>query len=290
MAILLDSGTRAILQGITGKVGSAFAERFVAGGSPLVGGVTPGRGGQEVAGLPVFDSCHEAVAATGANTSFMTVPAPFALDAVYEAIDAGIGVITLYIENIPRLDAVRAVSYARARGTWVLGPNSAGCVSLGMANFSEMDEKFLTPGPIGIVAKSGAMCAETAHYLAQAGYGATSIVSIGGDTVVGTGHGDILEMFEADPETKAVAMVGEIGGGSEMEAARAVARMSKPVVALVIGHHAPAGKQMGHAGAWIGAAAENAPAKTDALGAAGAWIAGDITEMGVRMREALGDA
>jgi succinyl-CoA synthetase alpha subunit len=288
MAILFNSGTRAVLQGITGKVGSAFAARFLAGASPLVGGVTPGRGGQLVAGLPVFESCHEAVAALDANASFMTVPAPFALDAVYEAVDAGIKVITLYIENMPRLDAVRAVSYARARGVWLLGPNSAGCVSLGLANFSEMDERFLMPGGIGIVAKSGAMCAETAHYLAQAGYGASSIVSIGGDTVIGTSHGDILEMFEADPETKAVAMVGEIGGRSELEAAQVVARMSKPVVALVIGHHAPAGKQMGHAGAWIGDDVENAPAKTDALRAAGAWIAYDITDMGARMCEALG--
>lgn len=290
MAILLNRDTRAIIQGMTGKVGRAMAARFLAAGQPLVAGVTPGRGGLEVEGLPIFDSCHEAVAECGVDCSFVTVPAPFALDAVYEAVDAGIRVITLYIENVPVLDAVRLSRYARARGAWVLGPNSAGCASLGLANFSEMDERFLSAGRIGIVAKSGAMCMEAAHYLAQAGHGASTILSIGGDAVLGTYHGDALQMFEADPDTDGVVMVGEIGGRSELDAAPVVARMSKPVVGLVIGRHAPPGRQMGHAGAYQGAAEENFAAKTEALRAAGAWIAEDITGVGDAMRRALGNA
>jgi succinyl-CoA synthetase alpha subunit len=289
MAILLNRDTRAIIQGMTGKVGSAMAARFLAAGQPLVAGVTPGRGGATVEGLPVFDSCHEAVAECGVDCSFVTVPAPFALDAVYEAVDAGIKVVTLYIENVPVLDALRLARYARARGTWVLGPNSAGCASLGLANFSEMDERFLTAGRIGVVAKSGAMCMEAAHYIKRAGYGASTILSIGGDAVLGTYHGDALAMFEADPDTDGVVMVGEIGGRSELDAAPVVAGMTKPVVGLVIGRHAPRGRQMGHAGAYQGEAEESFEVKTEALRKAGAWIAEDITGVGETMRRALGN-
>ncbi|MFO0996068.1 MAG: succinate--CoA ligase subunit alpha [Alphaproteobacteria bacterium] len=285
MAILTNAETRAIIQGITGNVGRSFARRFLAAGTPLVGGVTPGRGGQEIEGLPVFDSCHEAVAARGANTSFVVVPAPFVLDACYEAIDAGIRLMVLYIENIPLLDAMRMTAYARAKGAVILGPNSAGCITVGGANLSELDPVFLKRGPIGVVAKSGAMCAESAHYLAECGFGCTTIVSIGGDPVIGTTHGDVLELFEADPETRGIVMVGEIGGRSEVEAATVLKRMTKPVVAVIIGGSAPPGRQMGHAGAWQGEGEENAPEKRRLLSQAGAVIAADVTEVGAMMRK-----
>lgn len=284
MGILTNSDTRVVIQGMTGNVGRSFARRL-ATDTPLVGGVTPGRGGQIVDGLPVFDSCHDAVAAVGANTSFMVVPAPFVLDACFEAIDAGIRLMVLYIENIPLLDALRMTAYARTKGAVVLGPNSAGCITVGGANLSELDPKFLIPGPIGVVAKSGAMCAESAHYLAECGLGCTTIVSIGGDPIIGTTHGDVLALFEADPETRGVVMVGEIGGRSEVDAASIVERMTKPVVAAIIGGSAPRGKQMGHAGAWQGAPDESAPEKRHRLAAAGALIAADVTEVGTMMRK-----
>jgi len=288
MAILTGPKTRVIVQGITGNVGSGFARRLAASGSTVVGGVTPGRGGREVDGLPVFDSCHEAVAATGADTSFMCVPAPFAFDACHEAVDAGIKLVVLYIENIPFLDALRMTAYARARGTVVLGPNSAGCVTPGGVNLSELDPKFLLKGNIGVVAKSGAMCAESANYLREEGLGVTTIVSIGGDPVLGAYHRDILERFEADPETKGVVMVGEIGGRSEYDAAPFVKTMTKPVVAVIIGGSAPADRQMGHLGARLGAEEENAPAKRAVLAAAGAHLGDNVTEVGRLMRRALG--
>lgn len=287
MGILTNARTRVIIQGITGNVGRGFARRFLAGGTPLVGGVTPGRGGQVVEGLPVFDSCHEAAASVGANASFVVVPAPFVLDACFEAIDAGIRLMVLYIENIPLLDAMRMTAYARAKGAVILGPNSAGCITVGGANMSELDPKFLVRGPIGVVAKSGAMCAESAHYLAECGLGCTTIVSIGGDPVIGTAHGDALALFEADPETQGVVMVGEIGGRSEVEAAAVVKRMTKPVVVAIIGGSAPTGRQMGHAGAWQGAFEESAPEKRRLLAEAGAVIAADVTEVGTLMRKAF---
>lgn len=287
MGILTNADTRAIIQGMTGNVGRSFARRFLASNTPLVGGVTPGRGGQTVVGLPVFDSSHDAVAAVGANTSFMVVPAPFALDACFEAVDAGIRLIVLYIENIPLLDAMRMTAYARAKGAVVLGPNSAGCVTVGGANLSELDPKFLTRGLIGVVAKSGAMCAESAHYLAECGLGCTTIVSIGGDPIIGATHGDVLSLFEADAETRGVIMVGEIGGRSEIEAAAVVKRMTKPVVAAIIGGSAPPGRQMGHAGAWQGDFEESAPEKRRLLSEAGASIAADVTEVGILMRKAF---
>jgi succinyl-CoA synthetase alpha subunit len=284
MGILTNAETRVIIQGMTGNVGRSFARRL-APNTPLVGGVTPGRGGQVVEGLSIFHSCHDAVAATGANTSFVVVPAPFVLDACLEAIDAGIRLLVLYIENIPLLDAMRMTSYARQKGAVVLGPNSAGCITVGGANLSELDPALLTRGPIGVVAKSGAMCAESAHYLAECGLGCTTIVSIGGDPIIGTTHGDVLARFEADPETRGVVMVGEIGGRSEVEAAAVVKQMTKPVVATIIGGSAPPGKQMGHAGAWQGAFEESAPEKRRLLAQAGALIAADVTEVGMMMKK-----
>ncbi|MFN0043611.1 MAG: CoA-binding protein [Alphaproteobacteria bacterium] len=287
MGILTGPETRVIVQGITGRVGAGFARRLAGFGTRVVGGVTPGKGGAEVDGLPVFDSCHDAVARTGADTSFVVVPPAAALDAVYEAVDAGIRLMVLYIENIPVLDALRFTRHARARGAVVLGPNSAGCITAGGVALSEVDPRFLLAGRIGVVCKSGAMCAESAMYLKESGLGVSTIVSIGGDHVLGTYHADVLRLFEADPDTDAVVLIGEIGGRSELEAARAVAEMTKPVIATIIGGSAPEGRQMGHPGARTGEAEEGAAHKRRVLAQAGAVLTADVTEVGRAMRRAL---
>lgn len=287
MTILVDGNSRAIVQGITGTVGSNVAGLMLDGVTNVVGGVTPGRGGQEVRGLPVFDSCHEAVAETGANCSFIAVPAPFARDACLEAIDAGLETIAVYTEEIPIADGIAMGAYARARGCVVLGPNSAGCVSTGLANISDLNDRYLKPGPIGVVAKSGAITYEVAEFLEQAGLGVSTVVCLGGDPVLATYHRDILERFEADPGTELVVMLGEIGGRSELAAAEFVATMKTPVVALILGRGAVPGKRMGHAGALLGEADENWEGKTEALRQAGAVIAPNIMEIGNKARQAL---
>jgi succinyl-CoA synthetase alpha subunit len=288
MAILIDRRSRVIIQGITGYNGRNAAGRMVDGGTPLVGGVTPGRGGQTVCGLPVFHSCGEAVGQTGANASFVSVPAPFVVDACQEAIEAGIGVISVYTEGVATADAIRISALAERHGAVVLGPNSAGCVSPGLANVSDLNDANLDPGPVGIVSKSGTLTYEVIDGLRQRGLGESTVVCLGGDAVIGTGHGEILERFEADPETRIVVLMGEIGGRSELAAAAVVAHMKTPVVAYIAGRHAPAGKRMGHAGALLGAADENAVGKLAALGRAGAVIADSILSVAPLVAETLG--
>ncbi len=287
MAILLDADSRILIQGITGTVGRNAAGRMREAGTRLVGGVTPGRGGQQVEGVPVFDSCHEAVAATGADASLVLVPAPFCLDACLEAIDAGLGLISVYTDRVPVADAIHLAALARARGIVVLGPNSAGCVSPGIANVSDLNDSFLVSGSIGVVAKSGAITYEVVELLRAAGLGASTVVCLGGDPVLATVHGDVLERFERDPETEAVVMIGEIGGRAEIEAADIVQRMHTPVVAHVLGWHAPLGKRMGHAGALIGHDEENASYKTAALRDAGAFIAQRFIDIPAALQSAM---
>lgn len=287
MAILLSASSRIVIQGITGYVGRNAAGRMLEAGTTLVGGVTPGRGGQEVGGVPVFESCAEAVAAVGANASLVMVPAPFCLDACLEAIDAGLTLISIYTEGVPIGDAARLAAVARARGAVVLGPNSGGCVAPGIANVSDLNDAFLEPGPIGVVAKSAAITYEVADLLAAAGLGVSSVVCLGGDPLLCTNFSEILERFEADPATAAVVMVGEIGGRSELAAAEVVRTMSKPVIAHVLGRHAPPGKVMGHAGALIGGDDENVPGKSAALAAAGALVAERFVDIAERVEDAL---
>jgi succinyl-CoA synthetase alpha subunit len=289
VAILLDADSRVIIQGITGYVGRNAAGRMREAGTRLVGGVTPGKGGQRVEGVPVFDSCHEAVAATAANASLVLVPAPFCLDACLEAIDAGIGLISVYTDRVPVADAIRLATISRARGSVVLGPNSAGCVSPGLANVSDLNDAFLVPGSIGVVAKSGAITYEVVELLRAEGLGVSTVVCLGGDPVLATVHSDVLERFECDPDTEAVVMIGEIGGRSELKAAEIVQRMRKPVIAHVLGTHAPAGKRMGHAGALIGRDEENAPYKTAALADAGAFIAARFIDIPAALRSAMAE-
>jgi succinyl-CoA synthetase alpha subunit len=287
MAILLDADSRIIIQGITGYNGRNTAGRMLEAGTPLVGGVTPGRGGQEVHGLPVFDGCAEAVEALGATASFVSVPAPFVRDACVDAVDAGIGLLTLYTEGVATTDAMCVVAHARRAGATLLGPNSAGCVSPGLANLSDLNDAYLDPGRVGIVSKSGTLTYEVIDGLRRLGLGQRTVVCLGGDPLVGTSHRDILERFEADPGTDAVILIGEIGGRSEIEAAGFVAQMKTPVVAYVAGRHAPPGKRMGHAGALVGSDEENVSGKTAALREAGARIAGRFTDIAATTREAL---
>ena len=287
MGILLDSGSRLIIQGITGHVGRNAAGRMRGAGTPLVGGVTPGRGGQTVEGVPVFDSCYEAVAEVGATGSLVLVPAPSCLDACLEAIDAGLGLVSVYTDNVPLADAIRIRSCALARGAVVLGPNSAGTVSPGVANLSDLNDDYLVPGTVGIVAKSGAITYEVADLVRAEGLGVSSVVCLGGDPVLCTGYREVLERFRADPGTEAVVLIGEIGGGLELLATDVIRAMGKPVIAHVLGRHAPPGKRMGHAGALVGRG-DDARAKGVRLGEAGAVVVEQFWRIGEEVARALG--
>ena len=279
MAILVGTDSRVIIQGITGYNGRNIAGRMLGGGTRLVGGVTPGRGGTSVEGLPVVDSCDEAVGRFGANATFISVPAPLARDACEEAIAAGIQVLVVYTEGIPVADAIRMAAYARARGAVLLGPNAAGCVSPGLANLSDIDDANLAPGHVGVASKSGTLACEVVESLRRAGLGTNTVVCLGGDLVTGTGHDDILQRFEADAETHCVVLLGEIGGRSELRAACVASRMRKPVVVYVAGRSAPPGRRMGHAGALLADTSEAAPAKVAVLRSAGVLIADTLTDI-----------
>ncbi len=287
MAILIDANTRIVIQGMTGVIGRNLTQRLLSENSPLVAGVSPGRGGQQVEGLPVFDSCYRAVRETGADASFVSVPAARARDAVMEAIDAGLHTIVVYAEGVPVRDAVEMRAYARHRGARLLGPNAAGCISPGLANLSDLNADWLRPGPVGIVSKSGTLTYEVIDGLNRQGLGQSSVVCLGGDPVVGMWHAPVLELFEADPQTRVAVLVGEIGGRSELEAAAFIQRMKTPVVAYIAGRHAPAGKRMGHAGALMGRPEENVPGKQAALAEAGARVVDSLTQIGGAVRQIL---
>jgi succinyl-CoA synthetase alpha subunit len=273
MAIIVDRETRLLVQGITGREGSFHARRNKAYGTQVVAGVTPGKGGQEVDGIPVFDTVAEAVRATGANTTMVFVPARFAADAVYEAIDAGIGTIVCIAEGLPAHDMLRIYNYIRPRGITMIGPNCPGALSPGKANVGIIPAEVFREGSVGLVSRSGTLTYQIGHELAQLGLGSSTIVGIGGDPVVGSSFVDILARFEEDAETEYVVLVGEIGGDEEERAARYIAeKMTKPVVAYVAGFTAPPGKTMGHAGAIITGSSGTAQAKKEALEACGVRV------------------
>jgi succinyl-CoA synthetase alpha subunit len=279
MAILVDKDTRLVVQGLTGREGRFHALRNRDYGTNVVAGVTPGKGGQDVEGIPVFDTVAAAVAATGPNTSLIFVPARFAIDALYEAVDAGIATVVLVTENIPVLDMTRGYNYVRARGATLVGPNCPGVISPGKANVGIIPGEVTFEGPVGLVSRSGTLTYQVMHEMAQAGVGQTTCVGIGGDPVVGSSFIDVLTRFEADPETEAVVMIGEIGGDEEERAAQFVKdRMSKPVVAYIAGFEAPPGKRMGHAGAIISGSSGTAAAKAEALEAAAVRVGRNPTE------------
>jgi succinyl-CoA synthetase alpha subunit len=279
VAIVVDRETRLVVQGITGREGSFHTRRSRAYGTNVVAGVTPGKGGQDVDGIPVFDTVADSVAATGANTTIVFVPARFAADAIYEAVDAGIGTVICIAEGLPAHDMLHIYNYIRPRGVTMLGPNCPGALSPGKANVGIIPAEVFREGSIGLVSRSGTLTYQIGHELAQLGLGNSTVAGIGGDPIVGSSFVDILERFEADAETELVVMVGEIGGNEEETAAEFVARhMTTPVVAYVAGFTAPPGKTMGHAGAIISGASGTAQAKKEALEAHGVPVGTTPTE------------
>jgi succinyl-CoA synthetase alpha subunit len=278
VAIVVDRDTKLVVQGLTGREGTFHGLRNRAYGTQLVAGVTPGKGGQHVEGVPVFDTVADAVAETGANTTMIFVPARFATDAIYEAVDAGIATVICIAEGLPAHDMLRVYNYIRPRGVTMLGPNCPGALSPGKANVGIIPAEIFTAGSIGLVSRSGTLTYQIGHELTGLGLGNSTIVGIGGDPVVGSSFIDVLERFEADNETEMVVMVGEIGGDEEEKAARFIAEMSKPVVAYIAGFSAPPGKTMGHAGAIITGSSGTAQAKKEALEASGVRVGTSPTE------------
>jgi succinyl-CoA synthetase alpha subunit len=279
MAILVDTETRLVVQGLTGSEGRFHGLRNRDHGTQVVAGVTPGKGGQEVEGIPIFDTVAAAVDETGANTAMVFVPAPFAADAMYEAVDARVGTIVCITEGVPAHEMLRIHAYVRARGIRLIGPNCPGALSPGRANVGIIPAEIFREGSVGLVSRSGTLTYQIGHELTQLGVGNSTIVGIGGDPVVGSSFVDILALFQADPDTEQIVIVGEIGGDEEEKAAAFIeAEMSKPVVAYIAGFTAPPGKTMGHAGAIISGSSGTAEAKKDALEAHGIRVGTTPTE------------
>jgi succinyl-CoA synthetase alpha subunit len=280
VAIIVDRDTRLVVQGLTGREGSFHGLRNKAYGTSVVAGVTPGKGGQDVGGVPVFDTVAAAVSEAGANTSMVFVPARFATDAIYEAVDAGIATVVCIAEGLPAHEMLRLYNCIRPRDITLLGPNCPGALSPGKANVGIIPAEIFREGRVGLVSRSGTLTYQIGHELTQHGLGNSTIVGIGGDPVVGSSFIDVLAKFEADEETEIVVMVGEIGGEEEEKAARYIeAEMSKPVVAYIAGFTAPPGKTMGHAGAIISGSSGTAEAKKGALEAAGVRVGTTPTEV-----------
>jgi succinyl-CoA synthetase alpha subunit len=280
MAIVVDESTRLVVQGLTGREGRFHGLRNREYGTQVVAGVTPGKGGQDVEGVPVFDTVAEAVSETGANTTMVFVPAPFAADAIYEAVDAGIGTVICIAEGLPAHEMLHVYNYIRPKGITMIGPNCPGALSPGKANVGIIPAEIFREGGVGLVSRSGTLTYQIGHELTQLGLGNSTIVGIGGDPVVGSSFVDVLARFEADPETELIVIVGEIGGDEEEKAARFIdAELSKPVVAYIAGFTAPPGKTMGHAGAIISGSSGTAEAKKEALEAAGVRVGTTPTEV-----------
>jgi succinyl-CoA synthetase alpha subunit len=280
VAIVVDRGTRLVVQGATGREGSFHTLRNRAYGTNVVAGVTPGKGGTELERIPIFDTVAGAVAETGANTTMVFVPARFAADAIYEAVDAGVRTVICIAEGLPAHEVLRIYNYIRPKGITMLGPNCPGALSPGKANVGIIPAEIFREGPIGVVSRSGTLTYQIGHELTQRGLGNSTIVGIGGDPVVGSSFIDILGRFEDDDETEAIVMVGEIGGDEEEKAAAFIeAEVSKPVVAYIAGFTAPPGKTMGHAGAIISGSSGTAQAKKDALEARGVRVGTTPTEV-----------
>jgi succinyl-CoA synthetase alpha subunit len=289
MAIIVDSDTRLVVQGLTGSEGRFHGLRNRNYGTNVVAGVTPGKGGQDVEGIPVFNTVAEAVEEAGANTTLIFVPARFAADAIYEAVDAGIGTVICITEHIPAHEMLRIYTYIRAKGVTMIGPNCPGALSPGKANVGIIPAEVFQAGNIGLVSRSGTLTYQIGHEVAQRGLGNSTIVGIGGDPVVGSSFIDILERFESDPETELIVLVGEIGGDEEERAARFIEHhVTKPVLAYIAGFSAPPGKTMGHAGAIISGSSGTAAAKKDALEAAGIRVGTTPTEVAQLVAEGFG--
>jgi succinyl-CoA synthetase alpha subunit len=279
VAVIVDRNTRLVVQGLTGSEGRFHGLRNRAYGTEVVAGVTPGKGGQDVEGIPVYDTVADAVRERDANTAMVFVPAPFAADAIYEAVDAGIDTVICITEGIPAHEMLRIHTYIRPRGVTMLGPNCPGALSPGKANVGIIPAEIFSAGAIGLVSRSGTLTYQIGHELTQMGLGNSTIVGIGGDPVVGSSFIDILTLFRDDPQTEHVVLVGEIGGDEEEKAAAFIeAELGKPAVAYIAGFTAPPGKTMGHAGAIISGSSGTAQAKKDALEARGIRVGTTPTE------------
>jgi succinyl-CoA synthetase alpha subunit len=289
VAIIVDNDTRLVVQGATGREGSFHTLRNRDYGTNVVGGVTPGKGGTELEGVPVFDTVAEAVEVGGANTTMVFVPARFAADAIYESVDAGIGTVICIAEGLPAHEMLRIYNYIRPKGITMLGPNCPGALSPGKANVGIIPAEIFREGRIGVVSRSGTLTYQIGHELTQRGLGNSTIVGIGGDPVVGSSFIDVLARFEADGETEVIVMVGEIGGDEEEKAAAFIdAEVTKPVVAYIAGFTAPAGKTMGHAGAIISGSSGTAQAKKEALEERGVRVGTTPTEVAELAAEVAG--
>jgi succinyl-CoA synthetase alpha subunit len=290
MAILVNSDTRLVCQGITGGAGSFHCEQMVAYGTNLVAGVTPGKGGQRFKdAVPIFDTVAEAVKETGANATVIFVPPPFAADAIMEAVDAGVELVIPITEGIPVNDMVRVARYLEGSGSRMVGPNCPGVITPGQCKIGIMPGHIHTPGRIGVVSRSGTLTYEAVGQLSAIGVGQSTCLGIGGDPIIGTNHRDALKLFEADPDTDLVIMIGEIGGSAEEEAcAWAKEHMSKPVVGFIAGATAPPGRRMGHAGAIIAGGKGTAEEKFAAMEEAGMTIARNPAEMGKAVQGLMG--
>ena len=274
MSVFIDNSTRLVVQGITGRDGSFHAKQMMEYGTQVVAGVTPGKGGQRFDGVPIFNTVAEAVGATGANTSVIYVPPPFAADAMMEAAAAGVKLIVCITEGVPVLDMTRVYPYVREHGARLLGPNCPGLITPGQSKVGIIPGRICTPGTVGVVSRSGTLTYEVVFKLTRAGIGQSTCVGIGGDPINGTNFIDALQAFERDPDTTAVAMMGEIGGTDEQEAARFIqANMKKPVVGFIAGQTAPPGRRMGHAGAIISGSSGTAEEKIQAFRDAGVGVA-----------------
>ncbi len=289
MSIFINRGTKLVVQGITGRDGSFHTKQMVEYGTAVVAGVTPGKGGQTFEGnVPIFDTVADAVVATGANTSVIYVPSRFAVDAVYEAVDAGIALVVCITEGVPVLDMTRAMPYVRERGARLIGPNCPGVISPGESKVGIIPGQICRPGRVGVVSRSGTLTYEIIHQLTQHGLGQSTCVGIGGDPIIGTNFIDCLAAFEADPGTDAIVMIGEIGGTDEQNAARYVAqRVRKPVVGFIAGQTAPPGRRMGHAGAIISGSSGTAAEKMEALRQAGIAVMERPADVVPLLRERL---
>lgn len=288
MSILVDQNTRVLIQGFTGREGQFHSQRMIEYGTKVVAGVTPGKGGTEALGVPVFDTVMDAVAETGANTACVFVPARFTMDAILEDVDAGVGLIVTITEGIPTQDMIKAVHAVHQSRSRMIGPNGPGITSAGKCKVGIMPGDIFSRGNVGMVSRSGTLTYEMVDVLTRAGLGQTTCVGIGGDPIIGMRFIDVLPLFEADPETEVVVMVGEIGGNDEELAAEYIKMMTKPVIGFVSGRSAPPGKRMGHAGAIISGRSGTPQAKIEALTAAGVAVADTTQDIPRLAAEALG--
>jgi succinyl-CoA synthetase alpha subunit len=288
MAIFIDKHTKLVVQGITGRDGSFHAEQMKKYGTNVVGGVTPGKGGTKVGSIPVFNTMEEAVKATSANTSVIYVPPSFAIDAIYEAVDAGIKLVVCITEGVPANDMMKVYPYVKSKGARLIGPNCPGLISPDQSKVGILPGNIVKRGSIGVVSRSGTLTYEAIWALTQAGMGQTTCIGIGGDQVIGTNFIDCLEAFQADKETKGIVMLGEIGGSDEEAAANFIKKhVTKPVVSFIAGQAAPPGKRMGHAGAIISGGSGTAKEKIEALNKVGVPVAGSPTEIPGLMQQLL---